>query len=96
LYKTLAPLRKDFNGYQGEEHYQAALELIAQNKPLEAWNALVSASYWAGANRQSDYVEKHWQKAIELCKNQNWEDAYDALTTQWEWYRNYKPANPII
>ncbi|MBY8961756.1 hypothetical protein KJK34_03215 [Flavobacterium sp. D11R37] len=94
LYTTLKPLSNDFNAYVGEEHYQAAL-LLYQDKPLDAWNALVSASYWAGVNGRPDLVEKHWQKAIELCQNQNWTDALDALTYQWEWYQNYKKENSI-
>ncbi len=75
--------------YCGTEHYQAALELEAQGKPLEAWNALVSASYWAGVNGYPEEVDKHWQQAIDLCEKQNWTDAHEALTLQWEWYSNY-------
>ncbi len=89
LYKTLDPLSKAFRKYAGEEHYQAALEIEAQGKPLEAWNALVSASYWAGANGHPDLVAKHWQYAITLCEKQSWTEAHEALTLQWEWYQEY-------
>lgn len=93
LYNAALEIDNNFNGYRGEQHYQAALVLESENKPLEAWNALVSASYWAGVNGDSDGVEKHWQKAIEICEKQNWNDAHDALSTQWEWYQDYKSKN---
>ena len=90
LYEAGLKINQNFNAYQGEEHYQAALVLESEGKPLEAWNALVSASYWAGINNRPEYVEKHWQKAIEICEKQNWADALDALSTQWDWYQDYK------
>ncbi len=92
LYKTLYPLSKAFRKYTGEEHYQAALELEADNKPLEAWNVLVSASYWAGVNGHPDLVAKHWQYAITLCEKQNWTDAHEALTLQWKWFKQYQSS----
>ena len=93
FYEAAVQIDKSFNGYKGQEHYQAALVLESEGKPLEAWNALVSASYWAGVNGDPDGVEKHWQKAIEICEKQNWIDALDALTTQWDWYQDYKLKN---
>ncbi len=86
---------KSFKAYDGKEHYEAALILEQENKPLEAWNALISASYWAGLNGKTELVETSWQKAIELCQSQNWTDALDALTYQWEWYQDYKKENGI-
>lgn len=84
-----------FKAYNGKEHYEAALILEKEGKPLEAWNALVSAGYWSGLNRHTEIMEDSWQKAIELCSDQNWEDALDALTYQWEWYQNYKSRQII-
>ncbi len=90
LYRAALRINEDFNGYDGEEHYLAALEFESENKPLDAWNALLNASYWAGANDFPDAVEIHWKKAIELCEKQNWTDAHEALTLQWEWYQKMK------
>jgi hypothetical protein len=93
FFQAALDIDKSFNAYRGEEHYKAALILESENKPLEAWNALVSASYWAGVNNSPENVEKHWQAAIKLCKKQNWTDAFEALTYQWEWYQEYKKTN---
>lgn len=90
FYEAALQIDKNFNAYRGEAHYQAALDLETEGKPLEAWNALLSASYWAGVNGDPDGVEKHWHKAIEICEKQNWADAHEALSTQWDWYQDYK------
>ncbi|WP_341907503.1 hypothetical protein [Fluviicola taffensis] len=77
--------------YAGEKHLEAASRLEEEYKdPIASWNALISASYWAGKRERLDIVEKTWQQAIDLSEKHNWTEISEALKDQWTFYNHYK------
>lgn len=78
-------------GYTGEKHFEAAVRLEEEYKdPVAAWNALISASYWAGRRECLDLVEKAWQQAIDLSEKYSWIEINEVLKDQLEFYYHYK------
>lgn len=90
LYDAIQDLRVKKAGYMGEKHVEAAKVLhLEHNDPVGAWNALVSASYWAGRNR-SKAIEPMWEAAIALSSAEGWLEINEVLIQQYEFYNNYK------
>ncbi len=90
LYDAIQEIRLKKQTYLGEKHVEAAaffdLEL---NDPLNSWNALISASYWAG-KQQNQAIEPIWEAAIYLAEKENWTEIHHALTDQYAFYNFYK------
>jgi len=85
-----AILQKGKQGYDGNEHEKTAdIFHSEKNEPIRAWNALLSATYWSGTNRSETSLSA-WEKAIDICKHQNWTDALDALVYQYNLYTTLK------
>lgn len=77
--------------YAGEKHLAAATRLEEEYKdPIASWNALVSASYWAGKRERLDIVEKAWQQAIDLSEKHGWTEINEILKDQLVFYNHYK------
>lgn len=78
-------------GYTGEKHLEAASRLEEEYKdPIASWNALISASYWAGKRERLDIVEKAWQQAIDLSEKNGWIEINEVLKDQLAFYNHYK------
>ena len=78
-------------GYTGEKHLEAAIRLEEEYKdPIASWNALISASYWAGKRERLDIIEQAWQQAIELSEKHGWTEIHEVLKDQLAFYNQYK------
>lgn len=78
-------------GYTGEKHLVAAVRLEEEYKdPVAAWNALISASYWAGRRERLDLVERAWKQAIDLSEKNGWIEINEVLKYQFTFYNHYK------
>lgn len=60
------------------------------NDLIGCWNALISASYWAGRRGDLDLVEMCWGLAIDLSRTHGWTEIYNVLSEQMEFYYHYK------
>jgi len=90
LYDAIQDLRIKRSGYMGEKHVEAAKILdLEHNDPYAAWDALVTASYWAGLNR-SKAIEPIWEAAIFLSEKEGWNEINKVLIQQYEYYNTYK------
>ena len=77
--------------YNGEKHFEAAIRLEEEYKdPIASWNALISASYWAGRMGRLDIVEQAWQQAIDLSEKHGWIEIKEVLKDQLAFYNHYK------
>ena len=82
---------KKVKGYAGEAHIKAAVILEEEhNDPIGCWNALISASYWAGKRGDLDGVEMSWGLAIDLSRTHGWTEIHNILSEQMEFYYHYK------
>lgn len=78
-------------GYSGDMHIKAAVILEKEhNDPIGCWNALISASYWAGRRGDLDLVEMCWGVAIDLSRTHGWTEIHEILSVQMEFYYHYK------
>jgi len=78
-------------GYAGDLHIKAAVTLEKEhNDPIGCWNALISASYWAGKRGDMDLVEMCWGLAIDLSRTHGWTEIHNVLSKQMEFYYHYK------
>ena len=76
--------------YVGDKHLVAAAILDEEhNDPLGAWNALITASYWAGVNSPGA-IPIYWKAAITLAERYNWTEIHEVLVQQLEFYMKYK------
>ena len=90
LYDAIQELRVRGRGYMGERHIEAAAILDTEyNDPYGAWDALVTASYWAG-QAGSKAIEPMWEAAIYLSEKHNWKEIHEVLVQQYEYYNFYK------
>ncbi len=90
LYDAVQDLRVKKSGYTGDKHFEAAKVLDKEYEdPYASWDALVTASYWAGKNK-NEAVEAIWEAAILLSKKEKWIDIYEILLQQYEYYTFYK------
>jgi len=90
IFHATESIRIKGDAYIGEEHVLAAAILDEKyNDPIGAWNALVSAGYWAGLN-ESPAVEVIWETAIYLAEKHNWTEIHEVLVQQYEYYNFYK------
>ena len=90
LFEAIQDLRVKQPGYLGEMHVEAAAILDTEyNDPYGAWDALVTASYWAGRNH-SKAIEPMWEAAIYLSEKHNWKEIHEVLVQQYEYYNFYK------
>ncbi|MEW7281330.1 hypothetical protein ABW636_22305 [Aquimarina sp. 2201CG1-2-11] len=90
LFDAIQDLRLKQPNYLGEKHVIAAKILETEyNDPYTAWNALVTASYWAGRNN-SKAIEPMWEAAIYLSEKHNWTEIHEVLVQQYEYYNHYK------
>ncbi|MEW7281332.1 hypothetical protein ABW636_22315 [Aquimarina sp. 2201CG1-2-11] len=90
LYDAVQDLRVRKRGYMGEKHAEAAAILDTEyNDPYAAWDALVTASYWAG-QAGSKAIEPMWEAAIYLSEKHNWTEIHEVLVQQYEYYNHYK------
>ncbi len=90
LYGAIQELREKKRGYKGERHIEAAAILDTEyNDPYAAWDALVTASYWAG-QAGSKAIEPMWEAAIYLSEKHNWKEIHEVLIQQYEYYNFYK------
>jgi len=90
LYEAIQDLRVRQSGYMGEKHIEAAAILdMEHNDPYAAWDALVTASYWAG-QAGSKAIEPMWEAAIYLAEKHNWTEIHEVLVQQYEYYNFYK------
>ena len=90
LYEAVQELRINQRGYKGEKHIEAAAILDTEyNDPYAAWDALVTASYWAG-QAGSRAIEPMWEAAIYLSEKHNWTEINEVLVQQYEYYNYYK------
>lgn len=88
--RTICNFRKVKN-YAGELHIKAAVILEEEyNDPIGCWNALLSASYWAGKRGDLDGVEMCWGLAIDLSRTHGWREIHNVLSEQMEFYYHYK------
>ncbi|WP_146028626.1 MULTISPECIES: hypothetical protein [Chryseobacterium] len=82
---------KKVKGYAGDLHIKAAVILEKEyNDPIGCWNALLSASYWAGKRGDLDGVEMCWGLAIDLSRTHGWTEIHNVLSEQMEFYYHYK------
>lgn len=87
LYETIQRFRK---GGGSMAYFEAAKFLdLEHNDPYAAWDALVTASYWAG-NSGSKAIEPIWEAAIYLSGKENWKEINEVLIQQYEFYNYYK------
>lgn len=90
LFEATEAIRKVKN-YAGELHIKAAVILEKEyNDPIGCWNALLSASYWAGKRGDLDLVEMCWGLAIDLSRTHGWTEIHNVLSEQMEFYYHYK------
>lgn len=90
LFEATEAIRKK-RGYSGDMHIKAAVILEEEYKdPIGCWNALISASYWAGKMGELDTIEKCWGLAIDLSKTHGWTEIHNILLKQMEFYYYYK------
>lgn len=90
LYDAIQDLRVRRRGYMGELHVEAAAIFDTElNDPYAAWDALVTASYWAG-QAGSKAIEPMWEAAIYLSEKHNWKEIHEVLVQQYEYYNYYK------
>lgn len=89
LYRAAPQIAEKRRGYTGVEHAEAAALLADQHQdPLGAWNALVSAAFWAGLSQEDEALQVTlWDQAIWLCEKEGWTDAHTVLVHQREVYR---------
>ena len=77
--------------YNGEKHLEAAIRLEEEYKdPIASWNALISASYWAGRMGRLDIIEQAWQQAVDLSEKHGWVEINGVLKDQLAFYNHYK------
>lgn len=77
--------------YAGDLHIKAAVILEKEyNDHIGCWNALISASYWAGKRGDLDGVEMSWGLAIDLSRTHGWTEIHNILSEQMEFYYHYK------
>ncbi len=82
---------KKVQAYAGDMHIKAAVILAEEyNDPIGSWNALISASYWAGKRGNLDNVEMCWGLAIDLSRTHGWTEIHNILSEQMEFYYHYK------
>ncbi|WP_404985489.1 hypothetical protein ACI513_20040 [Chryseobacterium sp. M5] len=90
LFEATEAIRK-VRGYAGDLHIKAAVILEKEyNDPIGCWNALLSASYWAGRQGDLDLVEMCWGLAIDLSRTHGWTEIHNVLSEQMEFYYHYK------
>lgn len=90
LFEATEAIRK-VKDYAGELHVKAAVILEEEhNDPIGCWNALISASYWAGKRGALDLVEMSWGLAIDLSRTHGWTEIHNVLSEQMEFYYHYK------
>jgi hypothetical protein len=90
LFEATEAIRK-VGGYSGDLHIKAAVILEKEyNDPIGCWNALISASYWAGRQGNLDLVEMCWGLAIDLSRTHGWTEIHNILSEQMEFYYHYK------
>jgi len=90
LFEATGAIRK-VKGYAGDLHIKAAVILEKEyNDPIGCWNALLSASYWAGKRGDLDLVEMCWGLAIDLSRTHGWTEIHNVLSEQMEFYYHYK------
>lgn len=90
LFEATEAIRK-VRGYAGDLHIKAAVILEKEyNDPIGCWNALISASYWAGKRGDLDLVEMSWGLAIDLSRTHGWTEIHNVLSEQMEFYYHYK------
>lgn len=90
LFEATEAIRK-VRGYSGDLHVKAAVILEKEyNDPIGCWNALISASYWAGKRGDQDLVEMSWGLAIDLSRTHGWTEIHNVLSEQMEFYYHYK------
>jgi hypothetical protein len=90
LYDAIQEIRVKKHTYLGEKHVEAAKIFDVEfNDPLSSWNALVSASYWAG-KQQNEAVEVIWEAAIYLSEKSGWKEINEILVQQFEFYQKHK------
>ncbi|WP_210150119.1 hypothetical protein [Chryseobacterium scophthalmum] len=90
LFEATEAIRKVKN-YAGDLHIKAAVILEKEyNDPIGCWNALLSASYWAGKRGDLDGVEMCWGLAIDLSRTHGWREIHNVLSEQMEFYYHYK------
>lgn len=90
LFEATEAIRK-VGCYSGDLHIKAAVILEKEyNDPIGCWNALISASYWAGRQGNLDLVEMCWGLAIDLSRTHGWTEIHNILSEQMEFYYHYK------
>jgi hypothetical protein len=90
LFEATEAIRKE-KGYAGDMHIKAAVILEEEHKdPIACWNALISASYWAGKMGKLDAVEMCWGLAIDLSRTHGWTEINEILSEQMKFYYHYK------
>lgn len=95
LFPAFIKMNENLNSYSGLEHIEAAAIYDSKhNDPIMAWNCLVNAAYWSGLN-SGETLLPAWEAAIYLAEKHNWQDAWFALKTQYDWYIEYKKKNNI-
>ncbi|UUC44373.1 hypothetical protein [Flavobacterium cerinum] len=91
LFEATEAIREAGRGYAGDRHIKAAVLLEKEhNDPIGCWNALISASYWAGKSGNLDAVEMCWGLAIDLSRTHGWTEIHAILSEQMEFYYHYK------
>jgi hypothetical protein len=90
IFEATEAIRKE-RGYAGEMHIKAAVIVEEEYKdPIACWNALISASYWAGKMGELGTVEMCWGLAIDLSRTHGWTEIQNVLSEQMEFYYHYK------
>lgn len=90
LFHAVQKLRADGVSYDGMAHFEAAKIFdVEHNNPSKAWEALVSASYWAG-KKHSKAIEPMWEAAIYLSEKSGWKEINEVLIQQFEFYQKHK------
>ncbi|BEV03797.1 hypothetical protein [Chryseobacterium gambrini] len=90
LFEATEAIRK-VGVYSGDLHIKAAVIVEKEyNDPIGCWNALISASYWAGRHGNLDLVEMCWGLAIDLSRTHGWTEIHNVLSEQMEFYYHYK------
>ncbi|SHJ38592.1 hypothetical protein [Aquimarina spongiae] len=92
LYSAAKAISEKGGSYVGVEHAEAAAILDDKLKdPVGAWNALVSAAFWAGINNGGEKMQiTLWDQAIWLSKKEDWKDVYSVLSYQRKIYEEIK------
>ncbi|KMQ68821.1 hypothetical protein ACM39_05920 [Chryseobacterium sp. FH2] len=90
LFLPLERIAKSSKSYNGDAHIEAAKTLDEElNDPLMAWDALVSAGYWNGANFGEPNMNA-WKAAIHLSEKHGWTEINEVLIDQLEFYNHHK------